>query len=969
MLLAALFFSFSSILPAQPQSYTISGTVLDSRTDEPLIGTNLQLEATPYGTTTNVDGEFEFTADLDPGAYVLLVRFLGYTPMDVPVRLEEATLVDIGVIEMQEDIMGLDEVVVTGTTVPTRRRELGNAVSTVRMTNVDLTGSTSIDQALSGQIAGGEVNVNSGRPDGGISVRLRGTSTVLGAAEPLYVVDGVIVNNDSPELIDVGGGSSNRMVDINPHDIERIEVVKGAAAAALYGSRANNGVVQIFTRRGVTGAPSVTYNTRMMTEDIRRTLDVNMHPTDAAGNSVDRYDHQEFIFRRAYGTEHNLSVSGGTEETNYYLSGGFLSRQGISRGNDYNRGNARLRIDQQITDRINATMSTQYTNSHTNEVPHGGVQASYGALTGFIFGPNTYDPRPVDGVYPADGVLANPVEVIDRFDFDTDVSRFIGSLQLNINPLDNLGIDYTLGYDTHTQTGSLFIPIGTTAPGAGNGFSRRATREAFQVNNDLNFRFENLVTDWLVSRTLVGGTIQFENRETLIGESRNLVPLTQISSAGSDQTLGESRTMMTVYGAFIQQTFNIGERLFVTGAGRVDASSAFGEDERWQFYPKISASYLLSEEGFWQDSPLDNFINEFSIRASLGESGGLTAVGPFDRFTNYPPVIYSGQPALIVGTSQGTPDLRPERQREIELGFDLSLLQDRVFFEFTWYDQNTTDLLLQRNLAPTTGFSTILQNVGTLNNRGIELVMRTLPINTPQTSWRSTVTFSANRNVVDGIEGDVLIVPRAFNQVAAVNGEPLGVYYSTMYARDDDGNIITENGIPQIAIGEDGSPVTGVIGDPNPDFIASWINDLTFLGSWNFRFQFDASYGNDVFNFTRRLAALPAFGVLDDFERELRGDLPEGYNAATFGIFEHWVEDGSYLKLRELALSYTLAPTALGLNSLRLSLIGRNLFSIDNYSGYDPEINVSGQTTVVRGFDFVEIPIPRSISFGLTANF
>ncbi len=969
-LLGVMLLSLSTIVHAQTQSYEITGSVIDSRTSEVLVGTNLQIQETRFGATTNIQGEFRIEALLEPGDYTLLIRYVGYQGKNVPVTLGDQTTIDLGALELREDVLGLEELVVTGTTVPTRRRELGNAVSTTRMDDVVLTGATSVDQALSGRIAGAQVSINSGRPDGGISIRLRGTSTVLGAADPLYIVDGVIINNDSPELVDVGGGSSNRLSDINPQDIERIEVVKGAAAAALYGSRANNGVVQIFTRRGQSGAPRVTYNTRFMTDKIRKTLDVNMHPTDAAGNPVERYDHQDFIFRRGYGTEQNLSVSGGTDQTTYYLSGSYLFREGISRGNDYTRGSGRLRLDQTITDWASATMSAQYTNSHTNDVPHGGIAANYGSLTGFIFGPNTYDPRPVDGIYPDNGILANPVEVIDRFDHTNDVSRFIGSFQLNLTPIRNLGIDYIMGFDTHTQTGKAFIPPGNVAPGVGTGFSRRSTREVQQMNNDLNLRYEYRPGDWLTSRTLVGGTMQFEQREVLTGESSNLPPVTRVSSAGSDQSLGESRSELVVYGAFLQQTFAIQNRLFLTGAARVDASSSFAEDERWQFYPKISASYLVSEEDFWRSSGISNIINEFSIRGSLGESGGLTAIGPFDRFTNYPLVNYDGQPGLIPGTSLGTPDLRPERQRELELGFDMSFLDNRLYFEFTWYDQQTEDLLLQRTIAPTTGFSTALENVGTMENRGIELVLRALPINTPRTSWSSTVTFATYRNEVDGIEGDVLAVPRAFGQVAAVNGEPLGVYYSTMFARDNDGNIITnEAGIPQREVDEDGSPVSGVIGDPNPDFTASWINDLSIGERWNVRFQLDASYGNDVFNFTRRLAALGVFGTLTDYENELAGELPEGYNAAVFNIFENWVEDGSYLKLREFSVSYTFFPDVLGLNSLRASLVGRNLISIDNYSGYDPEINVSGQSTVVRGFDFVEIPAPRTFSIGLTANF
>lgn len=952
-----------SDLIAQEQEYNVSGTIVDSQTEDVLAGANVRIDDTNYGTASGVEGNFEFMAMLEPGTYTLEVQFIGYRSYSTEINLGDDAEVELGTIELEADMLGLDELVVTGSTIPTDRRELGNAISSVRGDDIELSGSSSIDGALSGKIAGAQVNMTSGRAGGGVSVRLRGTSTVLGAAEPLYIIDGVIVNNDSPELIDIGGGSSNRLADINPNDIERIEVVKGAAAAALYGSRANNGVVQIFTKRGQSGDPQISFTSRVNVDQIRKTLDVNRHPEDAAGNPVERFDHQENIFRTGVGTEQSLSVRGGTEDTRYFISGSYTGTQGISKGNDYQRGSGRARLDQNVTDWFDLSVGAHYTRSNTNEIPHGGVEADYGALTGFIFGPNTYDPSPdEEGVYPDGGTLANPQEVVDRYDFDNDISRFVGDVNADISLSENASLDYTLGFDTHTQTGKAFIPVGVVTPGQSTGFSRRSTREVTQINNDLNYRYTTNLTDRIESRTLLGGTMQFEQREVITGESENLTPNTQISPSGTDQTLGENRSEMVVYGAFLQETLSFDDRFFLTAAGRIDASSSFGEEERWQFYPKISGSYLISDEEFWSDSALDNVFDEFTLRGSVGESGGLTAVGPFDRFTSYSSAAYDGKPGVLQGNTLGREDLRPERQREIEFGTEFSMMGDRLFFDVSVYDQHTEDLLLERSLAPTTGYGTTLENVGTLDNRGIEILARVIPVSRPDFNWTSTIIYSANRNEVDGVEGDVMIMPRSFGQVATKNGEPLGVFYSTMYERDEEGEIVTVDGIPQQA------DEPGVIGDPNPDFTASWTNEITY-GDFNFRAQFDASYGNDVFNFTRRLAALPAFGTLDDYEKELAGELPEGYNAATFNIFEHWVEDGSFIKLRELSASYTLYPDQWGIESLRMSLIGRNLFSIDNYSGYDPEINVTGQSTVVRGFDFVEVPIPRSIAFGITANF
>ncbi|MDX1531917.1 MAG: TonB-dependent receptor, partial [Rhodothermales bacterium] len=308
-------------------------------------------------------------------------------------------------------------------------------------------------------------------------------------------------------------------------------------------------------------------------------------------------------------------------------------------------------------------------------------------------------------------------------------------------------------------------------------------------------------------------------------------------------------------------------------------------------------------------------------------------------------------------------------------------LANRFGVEFTYYDQRTDDLLLERSLAPSSGYLTRLQNVGTLDNRGVELLVRALPFNRPDFRWNTSLTFAANENEVNGLEEDILILG-GFGFVAAINGQPLGVFYADAFERvDDDGDIFIEDSDGAVLLDDGDLPVEfsgtdlrgnptnrKIVGDPNPDWTAAWINEFEVFQNLLVRFQLDAVVGQDVFNFTRRLAALPAFGTLEDYQLELEGELPEGYNARTFGIFEPWVEDGTFVKLRELTVAYTLYPRQLPVQSVRVSLTGRNLFSIDDYSGYDPEVNVSGQSTVVRNFDFVEVPIPRTFALGVTVN-
>jgi len=961
----ALIILLSLSLPAFSQ-LTLEGEITDER-GAPLPGANIIVRDTQYGAAADTDGRYSFTIPSPVADIIIEVRFVGYRTQRHTVTQREGT-VELN-FSLGTDALRMDEVVVTGASAAAERRQLGNAISSVSARDVELSGGMAIDQILSGRIAGAQVMQNSGRAAGGVSIRLRGTSTVLGSADPLYVIDGVIVNNDSPELIRLGGYTQNRLVDINPNDIERIEVVKGAAAAALYGSRASNGVVQIFTRRGEIGPPRVTITSRVHTDDIRKTIPVNMHPTNAAGDPVERYDFQDFIFRRAYGTEQHISVSGGAPGTRYSTSLAYNNNQGTVHNTNFERVNLRARLGQNVTEWLDLSVGALYSYNVNNEVPHGGMRDNWGSLTGFIFGPNTYDPRPdpQTGEYSTAGILANPIEVMDRFEFGYTTKRFIGDIQLTLTPLPGLSIENVSGYDTHNQKGLIYIPRGTTAPAPyAEGHSRRAERDVVQFNNDLNIRYQRELSDRVFSTTLVGNTFQYDEASTFAAESQDLAPIARIVPSGArNLVIGEARSERIIIGAFIQQTFGIADRLFLTGAIRADAASAFGEEERWQYYPKVSASYILSAERFWQESRISAFIPELKLRASVGESGNWTAIGPYQRFTNYGLSSYEGRPALIPSSIRGTPDIRPERQREIELGIDMSLLANRAAIEFTYYDQHTTDLLLNRSLAPTSGFFSQLVNVGTLDNKGFEVLLRVIPVQRRDFQWTSTFIYSQNRNEVNGLEEDVLIFAgQGFGLVGAQNGEPVGIFYGSAFERDAGGNIVHDAGGLPVRAAEN-----TIIGDPNPDFTASWTNEVQIGRNWTIRAQFDAVYGHDILNFTRRLGSLAVFGTTDHYEKELRGELPPGYNARVFGIFEHWVEDGSFIKLREFSIGYTLFPELWGLRSLRLSLIGRNLFSIDNYNGYDPETNAEAQLTNVRGFDFVEPPIPRTVSFGVTMNF
>ena len=989
-----------SVLAAQGQSVVITGKVTDAETQQGLPGASVLVVGTTNGTITDVDGNFSLNTDASGNSIKIAISFIGYTANTVDVQIANGSTAPVNV-ALQPDIRSLDELVVTGTSVATSKRQLGNAITTLQSKDFQLGTGTSIDQLLTGKIAGAQITQNSGNPAGGISIRLRGPSTINGSSDPLYIIDGVLVNNDSPQLVDLGGYAQNRLVDINPNDIERIEVIKGAAAAAIYGSRANNGVVQIFTKRGKEGNVQVDFSTQFRVNEVRKTLPFNQHPSrftnltasDASQVPVERFDFQDKIFRKGIGTENYVSVSGGSATTQYFFSGSNFYNQGIIDKTDFSRNGFRVRIQQRFGSRATLSAGANYSMSTSNEIPNGGINEAYGALTGFIFSNNTVNPvkDPVTGKYPSTASVynglrrTNPLEAINRFEFKQRVSRFIGDVQLQLNIIEGLNFNYTLGIDTYTQLSQGYIPPSNTTPSYDLGFSRRGDQNVFQVNNDVSLTYQKEVKDWLESTTAIGGTIQYDRSNSTVITATQLGAFGQTINNGASIVPSESRSERVFMGAYLQQTFGIKKKIFVTGAGRVDAASVYGLSNRWQFFPKLSGSYVLSEEGFWKDN-LVSIASSFKIRAAWGEAGNLTAIGAYDRFSNYNPNPLGSLVGYSPSSTLGNIDVKPERQTELEIGFDLGLLKDRVTVEFTYYNKDVKDLILNRTLAPTTGFNNRFINIGTMTNKGFEIQIKAIPVQNSNVKWAATFSYTNNKNSINGVEGNgVLPFAGGFSQVAAVNGYSLGAFYSTFFARNPDGSLLLNAaGLPQRELGvqgangnytvgrtsgqPSGSPLSKVIGNPNPDHIVALINEVDYK-RFNFRVQLDGMIGFDVFNFTKRVGDNQNYGGLKGYERELRGEVPKGTSGALFGIFENWIEKGNFVKLREVSISYTVKPKVLGIQNMRIFISGRNLASFDNYSGYDPETNAAGQSNAVRGFDFVEVPIPRTYAVGVNLKF
>lgn len=971
LIITALLFSSLSVFS---QEIEITGTVTDEY-GSPILGANIIVVGEKIGSQTDFDGKFTITASI---GQELKCSYIGMKPSTKTITNQNS----INFI-LVEDLLGLDEVIITGTSGISTKKQLGSAISTVGSDDLSESKAVvSIGEALQGQIAGAHISRNSGNPSGGVSIKLRGASTLVGSSDPLYIIDGVITNNNSSSLIDLGGYSQNRLVDINPDDIERIEVLKGAAAAAIYGSRASNGVVQIFTKKGKIGEPRITYSTSFNVNSLRKELPYNDAQLKWDGDTAvpaTRYNYQDYIFNTSYGFENSININGGSEKTKYSFSGSQYKNDGIVRNTDFDRKTLRLRLDQELYDWASISAGSFVSFNKSTDMPNG---KNYGPITSVIFADNLNNPEPDEfGNYPNIGWMANPNEAIDRVDASTKNFRSISDIQLKLTPFEGFRFNYTFGFDHSNSEGLIYIPNGFNTKA--NGLSQKASINSDMINSDINMSYQFNINDDLISTTGAGYSYQYEEKQifgvtnSLVGAIDGVIVTDPTSASGGV----DYRTQASFWGGYVQQSLGYKDKLFLTLAGRLDGASTFGEDERQQFYPKVSTSYAISDEDFWKDIAGDTF-DSFKLRAAWGQAGNLTALDPFQIYTNYSSSVYNGNLGFTPSTTQGNANLKPERQTETEFGFDTSLLNNRLSLEFSYYNQEVQDLLINRPLTPSTGFVQQFANVANMTNKGFELLIKGTPIRNDNFNWSITGTISHNKNNVTDVEGFRQSLGM-FGTSVAQDGEAIGVFYGTYFATDSNGDmLLTESGKVQKALGhyEGNTPVqdydangqpTGttlrkIIGNPNPDYVASITNEFEYK-NFGFRFQWDMSQGNDVMSWDKRMAYLFAGGKFG--ANELNGITPKGHSSANFGIFESFIEDGSYLKLREVALTYNLKLNKNYINNIKFSLSGTNLISVDNYYGFDPEVNTEGQTNGVTGQDMANVPIPQVYKFGVIFNF
>ncbi len=976
----------------------VRGTVTDAASGQPVSDARVSIEHASSSTATLATGRY-LILGLPARQYVLVVHRVGFAVAraDAVVTAGDTVQVDVA---LHAAAVTLDAVVVSGTGAPAERRVLGNTIESVPGDAVNAAaGATTVDQALQGKLTGAVISQSSGVPGGGISVRLRGTSTILGSAEPLWVVDGVIVDNSSQALVSLGANAgrgnaalSNRLSDIAPGDIDRIEVLKGAAAAALYGSRASSGVIQIFTQRGRQGPPRVSISTEAGLNESPKRYSFNMVPqagwadvvyggADSLGAPVQRYDIQDSIWRTAASTVTRLSVSGGSGSTTYYLAGDYDAQQAIIQAEGRHHSSLSGNLSQALRDNLTLRLSGDLIQTHSDYLPEG--EQTQGAITNLIFTPTSVKPfyDPNLGRYPYNPVIGpNPFTVLHTFQAPEDVTRFRGSADLSFQPVSGVTLRYLVGLDDYRQEDKyLQPPFSTSATFTGS--IQNPIKQQRDVNMDVTATDVARISSALGLTSTLGYRYTSTHSDVLSVEVRNL-PVGQTDLNGATPLASQSLADLRTVSGFAEERMSVADRLFVTGGLNVEAASAFGPDERWQLYPRASASWLLDEEGG---------TNTLRLRLAYGETGGQPP-NPYAQFDNYVNVAYTGKPGLVASSLAGNPGLRPERQREIEGGLDLGLFHERASAELTYYHRRTSDLVLQVPLDPTTGQAFELENVGVLSDHGWEAAFATVNVNRPNFTWRTRLSLAHDRNRVDRLNTatDTLV----FDYLnAVIPGQPIGVFFGGYYARNPDGSIayapvVDTMKAPKKTVidtvllplrARDTVTIAGrdtavlarrVLGDPNPSLVASFGNTFDLWRRVQLAVLLEGRFGNKVANFTRRIEEY--FGAGSAVAGEITGDtIPRTYtlNASRLLTYEEYIEDGGFVKLREVSLTVHFEGRAarwFGAHAMDVRLAGRNLYTWTKYRGLDPEVNLFAASTVSRGVDFANTPIPRTFTLSVS---
>ena len=998
--------SGESASPRKQAVQDINGTVKDEKGDG-LPGVTIRVKGSDKGTLTDENGRFRIDAGSDD---VLVFSYIGYLPKEQAVGGQASFDIALSPDEAQ-----LSEVIVTGYTQTKRSAQTG-AVSTLESKDFSQVSYNSVIEKLQGQVPGLQISSNSGVPGTSVLVRLRGATSIKAGNDPLYVVDGVFINNENLQGLSrgMGGQTPNPLSDLNPDDVESVTVLKDANATALYGSRGANGVILITTKRGARNSKTkVSINVEhgfakatnlwqlvsgpehaelvnlvhvndgktFATRPFRPTSEaISGFPAFGSPEEQGSYDRISDIFRTASLSKYTLSVSGGDSKTNFYLGGEYQNQQSTLKTQDFKRYSFRFNIDHSI--RSNIKIGTSNTLS---SVPRRLVRVGDGPAGLFqaaLHTPTFYPFYNEDGSYAKPTVFDSHLAILENSDTHSVSLRSINNVYAIWNILPNLSFksSWSNDYNNYHEKAYYNTNLVYGQP-AGEANDVTTIKQSLIAEQLINYNLSTAKSEFSV---FVGNTIQktTTERATLTGTGFPSNQFKRIASAAvqTASSTGSSYGLLSYFTGF---NFSYDNRYTIDGNVRADASSRFGADHRWGYFPSVGLGWNISKEAFY---PENSALTNLRFKASLGLTGNqdiddFASRGLWAGGTNY------GDQPGIAPSQLANPDLKWETTRQYNFGLSGSLFRQRLSFEANYYDKFTYDLLLDQPVAPNTGFASVVRNVGEISNKGVELLLTSINVSNDDLQWKSVLSFSKNINKVKKL---LTPITASYDMYRVVEGKPLySVYaYQETGLNSENGNMTYED------VNKDGKITVAdqrIVGNIWPDFEGAFRNMVSFKG-FDLNLNFYYKYGNSLYNYTAYfLETAGTRGVTRSIQKSSlnywqkpgdTGVLPRPTNLTnpdgSLNYFRtgssRYLEDASYIRLRDVTLSYNLPKrlvSAIKSSNARLYVTASNLWTLTKYSGPDPEVNVAADSSngLVQGLDFGTPPQPVSVVLGVNLSF
>ena len=1010
----------NEITESGDQQLTVSGAVKDTD-GEPLPGVSVVIKGTTQGTITDFDGKYSIPNV--PGDAILQYSFVGMKAQEVAVNGQ--TTIDITMIE---ETIGLEEVVAIGYGT-VKKSDLTGSVASVKREDLNHGAISSVDQAMQGRIAGVQVTQASNEPGGGLSIRIRGASSVNAGNEPLYVIDGLPIDNSegitgsgTSAVAEVGANlnAKNPLNALNPNDIQSIEILKDASATAIYGSRGANGVVLITTKKGTHGI-KFSYDAYGGLQSIAKKIDVlsaseyintfnemneeqGLDPRFSASDISAigaGTDWQDQIYQIAPIQSHNLSMSGGIEKTKFYVSLNYFNQEGVVKETGVKRYIARINLEQEIGEKLKFGLNLN--NSRENSDNYiGGVQTNESA--GAVYDAIWYDPTlPVyneDGTFfrSSELTINNPMSVIYGISSKSETNRMFGNTTMEYTIVDDLSAKLNVGFDNQNMRRDLYNSTKTIRGVAAKGYADVASLSRSNVLVEYTMNYNKTINENQYINVLGGVTYQdFILKSFSAGTSNfpsddlmtNNLGLGDPSNA-SVSSHKESNTLLSYLGRINYSVYNF----LLTASIRADGSSRFGANNKYGYFPSFALGWKLAEEDF-----IPEVFSELKLRASWGVTGNQE-IGNYASLSTY----QAGGTAILDGnTYVGTvpsrianPDLKWETTAQTNIGIDYGFFRGRITGSLDYFYKKTTDMLLNLPLPTSSGYSSIMKNVGSMKNGGFEFMINSRNIIKDNFTWNTTLNFSVIKNEVLSL-GDLESIQTGNIQVNGGNtaiiqpGKPLGSYYGYRITGifqnqaeiDASAQPTAQPGFPVFDdVYDDGQISTAdevILGDPYPDFTYGLRNDFTF-GNFDLDIFIQGQYGADLLNGMAMESMYPGNATRNKLTNQVvdrwttqntDAKWPSGINPSSYGasskVNNLVIEDASYIRLKSVQLGYSIPVKLKGISSAKVYVSGQNLFTITDYTGYDPEANAFGQNNVK--IDYSSYPLARTWMLGVNVQF